>query len=150
MTDTILILLEEDHKKVQNILEKLSETTENAIKTRQKFFLLLKDELTLHTKFEEEIFYPAVKEKADKNDELEDLIMEAYQEHHIVDVLLSEMESLECTDEAWTAKLTVLKENIEHHVKEEENDLFPKAKKILNASELKEMALQLKEWKKVS
>jgi iron-sulfur cluster repair protein YtfE (RIC family) len=141
MTDNILDLLKKDHEKVAKMLEKLADTTENAIKTREEIFAKLAAELSSHEKFEEEVFYPQIKNKTE-NAETEDLVDEAYQEHHVVDVLLAEMKSLSVDQETWTAKLTVLKENIEHHVDEEENALFPKAKKILNSEELQEMGAQ--------
>jgi iron-sulfur cluster repair protein YtfE (RIC family) len=146
--DTILTLLKEDHEKVADILEKLESITEKAVKKRGTLFSTLKNELSQHKKFEEEVFYPAIKEKVSKVAEAKNLVMEAYQEHHVVDVLIAEMEELDCSDEVWTAKLRVLKKNIEHHVEEEEGDLFPKVKKILTAKQLGEMGLQLKEWKK--
>jgi iron-sulfur cluster repair protein YtfE (RIC family) len=120
-------LLKADHKKVAGILEKIDETTERAVKTREELFTQLKTELDIHTRIEETIFYPALKDA----DETRDITLEAFEEHKVVKTLLGELESLGKDKEEWTAKFTVLKENIEHHVEEEEGEMFPKARKVL-------------------
>jgi len=120
-------LLKADHKKVAGILEKIEETTERAVKTREELFTQLKTELDIHTRIEETIFYPALKDA----DETRDITLEAFEEHKVVKTLLGELESLGKDKEEWTAKFTVLKENIEHHVEEEEGEMFPKARKVL-------------------
>ena len=120
-------LLKADHKKVAGILEKIDETTERAIKTREELFTQLKTELDIHTRIEETIFYPALEEA----DETHDITLEAYEEHKVVKTLLNELEALGKDKEEWTAKFTVLKENIEHHVEEEEGEMFTKARKVL-------------------
>ena len=120
-------LLKADHKKVAGILEKIDETTERAVKTREELFTQLKTELDIHTRIEETIFYPALKDA----DETRDITLEAFEEHKVVKTLLGELESMGKDKEEWTAKFTVLKENIEHHVEEEEGEMFPKARKVL-------------------
>jgi iron-sulfur cluster repair protein YtfE (RIC family) len=120
-------LLKADHKKVAGILGKIDETTERAVKTREELFTQLKTELDIHTRIEETIFYPALKDA----DETRDITLEAFEEHKVVKTLLGELESLGKDKEEWTAKFTVLKENIEHHVEEEEGEMFPKARKVL-------------------
>jgi hemerythrin superfamily protein len=120
-------LLKADHKKVAGILDKIDETTERAVKTREELFTQLKTELDIHTRIEETIFYPALKDA----DETRDITLEAFEEHKVVKTLLGELESLGKDKEEWTAKFTVLKENIEHHVEEEEGEMFPKARKVL-------------------
>jgi len=120
-------LLKTDHKKVAGILEKIDETTERGVKTREELFAQLKSELDIHTRIEETIFYPALEEA----DETRDITLEAFEEHKVVKTLLGELESLGKDKEEWTAKFTVLKENIEHHVEEEEGEMFPKARKVL-------------------
>jgi iron-sulfur cluster repair protein YtfE (RIC family) len=147
MKTRIFDLLKADHKKVATLLAQLADTTTAAIKTREKLFKKLVEELNIHQKFEEEFFYPKIKQNTEKS-VIKDLVEEAYQEHHVVKGLLTEMQDLPVEDEVWTAKLTVLKENIEHHVQEEENDLFPKAEKTLDASQLEQMAGQFMQLKK--
>ena len=84
--------------------------------------------LQVHAGIEEQIFYPAYRE-ASGTKKGEDLTLEAYEEHRVADRLISELRALPNTDETWGAKLKVLKENLEHHIKEEETELFPKVKK---------------------
>jgi hemerythrin superfamily protein len=132
-------LLKADHKKVAGILEKLDSTTERGVKTREELFTQLKTELDAHTCIEETIFYPALEEA----DETRDLILEAFEEHRLVKQLLSELEKMSKDQEEWTAKFTVLKENIEHHVEEEEGELFPKARKVLSEEQAETLGTRL-------
>ncbi|MBY0462317.1 MAG: hemerythrin domain-containing protein [Alphaproteobacteria bacterium] len=140
----ILDLLKTDHNKVKEIISTLCETSNTAIKTQLKLFNTLKEELELHEKIEEIIFYPALK----KHQETKDLVLEAFEEHHVIDLILEELEKTEPKEENWKPKLTVLKENLEHHIKEEENDLFPKTKKVLDQTTLNEMGEKMLLMKK--
>lgn len=136
-------LLEKDHEKVSKLFEQLMETGETAVKTREKLFGQLKQELVAHTEAEEHVFYPALKDA----DPTHDLTLEAIEEHHVVDQLLEELESMPKDQEEWIAKLTVLKENVEHHVEEEESELFPKARKVLSDKQAKEMGTKVEQEK---
>src|SRR5512138_2428341 len=111
-------LLKTDHKTVANLLEQIDQTTERGIKTREELFARVKTELDIHAKIEEQIFYPALEEA----DETRDITLEAYEEHRLVKQLLSELESMSKDSEEWTARFSVLKENVEHHVEEEEGE----------------------------
>ncbi len=124
--------LVEDHKKVKGIIEQLLATSATAKKTRQDLLGSLKKELESHEALEEKLLYPALKQQKPTHD----MALEAYQEHHVVDVLLDELESLDFQDEAWKAKLRVLQENLLHHIREEEEQLFPKAAKTLDEGQL--------------
>ncbi|HEU0047448.1 MAG TPA: hemerythrin domain-containing protein [Nitrososphaera sp.] len=124
-------LLKEDHDKVAGIFEQLEPTTERGVKTREELFTRLKNELDVHTRIEEEIFYPALRDA----DQTHDIVLEAYEEHAVVKELLAELESLSKDDETWGAKLKVLQENVEHHVEEEEGEMFPEARKVLSTTE---------------
>lgn len=135
--------LKQDHDEVKSMLEKLSDTTERAEKTRQQTFERLKLELIAHSRAEEEVFYAALRE----HDDIRDDVLEGEQEHHMVDVLLEELSDLDVTDEQWTAKLTVLKEQIEHHVEEEEGELFKQAKKRLDDDQAEHLADEFKKHK---
>jgi hemerythrin-like domain-containing protein len=137
-------LLKEDHKKVAGILEKIDATTERGIKTREELFTQLKTELDIHAEIEETIFYPALKE----HDETRDITLEGIEEHRIVKELLAELESMAKDDEVWTAKMTVLKENIEHHVEEEEGEMFSKARKALSQEEIETLGTRMEAAKK--
>jgi hypothetical protein len=132
-------LLKKDHEKVSGILEKLDATTERGVKTREELFTQLKQELDVHARVEEEIFYPVLKEAS----ETEELTLEAYEEHNVVKQLLTELDELPKNDETWGAKLTVLKENVEHHVEEEEGELFKGAKKVLSQEQLEELGARM-------
>ena len=132
-------LLKADHKKVAGILEKLDSTTERGVKTREELFTQLKTELDVHAHIEETILYPALEEA----DETRDITLEAYEEHRLVKQLLAELESLGKDEEQWTAKFTVLKENIEHHVEEEEGEMFKKARKVLSKEEAEDLGARL-------
>lgn len=142
-------LLKADHKKVSGIFEKLDSTTERGVKTREELFTQLKTELDIHAQIEEQILYPVLKEA----EETHDITLEAYEEHSVVKTLLAELESLPKDDEMWGAKLTVLKENVEHHVEEEEGDMFKDARKVLSAEQIEELGNKLqaaKEQKKAA
>ena len=137
-------LLKKDHEKVSGILEKLDATTERGLKTREELFTQLKTELDIHAQIEEQILYPVLKELKETNE----ITLEAYEEHGVVKQLLSELEALPKDDEMWGAKLTVLKENVEHHVEEEEGDMFKDARKVLGTEQLEELGARLEEAKK--
>jgi hemerythrin-like domain-containing protein len=136
-------LLKNDHKKVAGLMDKIDESTERAVKTRDELFAQLKSELDIHAKIEETILYPVL-EKADTT---HDITLEAFEEHRIVKQLLSELESEPKDAEEWTAKFTVLKENVEHHVEEEEGEMFKKARKVLSDEELEALGARLEEAK---
>lgn len=132
-------LLKEDHKKVAAIFEKLEPTTERALKTREELFNKLNSELEVHTAVEEKILYPVLKKAA----ETRDITFEAFEEHHVIKELLEELSTTPKDTEEWTAKLAVLKENVEHHVEEEEGEMFKKARKILTDKEADELGAQM-------
>lgn len=137
-------LLKEDHKRVSAIFEKLEPTTERALKTREELFTKLKNELDIHTQIEEQIVYPVLKQE----EETRDITLEGIEEHRVVKTLLKEMEALPVDTEEWTAKLTVLKESVEHHVEEEEGDMFPKARKALSKEQIEELGARIEAAKK--
>lgn len=136
-------LLKTDHEKVAGLLEKIDGTTERALKTREELFTQLKTELDIHAQIEETILYPVL-EKANPT---HDITLEAYEEHRLVKQLLSELESDPKDSDEWTAKFTVLKENIEHHVEEEEGEMFKKARKVLSEDELETLGERMEEAK---
>ncbi|MDQ3172711.1 MAG: hemerythrin domain-containing protein [Acidobacteriota bacterium] len=136
-------LLKSDHEKVAGILEKLEGTTERALKTREELFTQLKTELDIHAGIEEKIFYPVL----EKAEESRDITLEAFEEHRLVKQLLGELEAEVKDDEKWTAKFTVLKEQIEHHVEEEEGEMFKKARKVLSKEEIEELGARMEKAK---
>jgi hemerythrin-like domain-containing protein len=137
-------LLKEDHQKVSGIFQQLEPTTERAEKTRTELFARLRDELDVHARIEETIFYPAIKQAA----ETREIVLEGFEEHHVVKMLLKELEAVPVDTEQWTAKLKVLQENVEHHVEEEEGEMFQKARQVLSEEDINRLGAQMEEEKK--
>ena len=138
-----LEMLKKDPETVKDILDQLEDTTERASKKRSELFARLQQELTDHETIEEEIFYPALRE----HEEAREIVNEAYEEHQVVDYVLEDMSELEPSDEAWSAKLSVAKENILHHIKEEEGEMFKRAREAFDKTELEDLAVQMEERK---
>jgi hemerythrin-like domain-containing protein len=137
-------LLKEDHQKVNGIFNQLEPTTERAEKTRTELFARLKGELDVHARIEETIFYPAIKQEA----ETREIVLEGFEEHHVIKMLLKELEALPVDTEQWTAKLKVLQENVEHHVEEEEGEMFQKARQVLTEEQINQLGARMEEEKK--
>jgi hypothetical protein len=95
----------------------------------------VKQELEVHEQIEEEIFYPALKD----HPKTRELTLEAYEEHHVVDMVMAEIEGVAYQDETWGAKFTVMKENLEHHIEEEEGEMFKQAKQVFDKDELTQL-----------
>jgi hemerythrin superfamily protein len=114
-------MLRNDHKKVKGLFEEF-EQAEDAT-TKQRIVETALMELEVHSKLEEELIYPAI--RAEVGDD--DLMDEALEEHHVVHGLLGELKKMKARDERYDAKFTVLAENVRHHIKEEESEMFPKA-----------------------
>jgi hemerythrin-like domain-containing protein len=138
-----IALLEADHRKVKALLAELESTTERGVKIRTELFATIKGELTLHEVVEEEIFYPALK----SHPKARDIVLEASEEHHVVDLLMGELEALDVSDETWGAKAIVMKENIEHHIEEEEGEMFTQARRVFDRKELDDLGTQMAERK---
>jgi hemerythrin superfamily protein len=136
-------LLKTDHDKVKAIFKELGETTERALKTRGDLFSTLKSELTIHSDAEETYFYPRLA----LAEETHELTVESLEEHRLVKTLLAELDADDKGTEQWAAKLKVLQENVEHHVKEEEGTLFKKAKKILSKEDAESIAEEIETFK---
>lgn len=142
-----ITLLKQDHQKVKKLMEELEKTTERGVKTREELFAKLLAELTVHEKIEEEVFYPAVKERAETK-KVEELIAESYEEHHFVNVVAAEIERTPYDAEEWGAKFKVMMENIEHHAfEEEEGKLFPKVQRAFSKAELEDLGTRMLELK---
>jgi hemerythrin-like domain-containing protein len=134
-----IAMLKADHVKVKRLLNELESTTERGVKTRSELFATIKGELTIHEVIEEEIFYPALK----THPRAKDIVLEGYEEHHVVDQLMGELESLDVSDETWGAKAKVMKENIEHHIEEEEGEMFPQARRVFDEQELEDLGARM-------
>lgn len=122
-------LLKADHRKVEKLFSQLESASGQA---KMRVFEQIKTELELHTHIEESIFYPAL----EKPKQTHDLTLEAYEEHDVVKKLLRELSRAKTPNEEWEAKAKVLQENVEHHVEEEENELFVKAEAALSEEQI--------------
>jgi len=120
-------MLKHDHDKVKDLFDRIEKAEHQAEK--KKIAKQALEELRIHAALEEEIFYPAVREHMAKN-EMNDIMNEADEEHHVAKVLIAELTSMDGTGDHFEAKFTVLAENVRHHIKEEENDMFPKVKAL--------------------
>jgi hemerythrin superfamily protein len=142
-----LNLLEQDHQKVKKLMSEIEKTTERGVKTREQLFSKLVTELTVHERIEEEIFYPAVKERATSK-QLEELVNESYEEHHFVDIVKAEIENTPFDSEQWAAKFKVMMENVEHHAfEEEEGKMFPRVRRAFKKDELEDLGVKMEELK---
>jgi hemerythrin-like domain-containing protein len=130
-------MLKQDHDAAKKLMEELAETTERAVKTRERVWTKLLKDLTIHENVEEEIFYPALKAKDVK--ELNAIVLEALEEHHLVDDIVEQLEDTPFDDEHWTAKFKVTKENVEHHIEEEEGEMFKLVRQTFSRDELEEL-----------
>jgi hemerythrin-like domain-containing protein len=138
-----LTLLREDHEKVKKLLNRLEETTERGVKIRTELFATIKGELTVHETIEEEIFYPELK----GHPKAKDIVLEGFEEHHVVDLLMGELEEMDVDDETWGAKAIVMKENIEHHIEEEEGEMFKAARQVFDRQELEDLGRRMEQRK---
>jgi hemerythrin-like domain-containing protein len=135
-------LLIADHEKVKDILGQLSESTDRAIKKRTELLDKLEMEITIHTRLEEEILYPAFKAAGGK--EQEEMYYEAKEEHRTVDSLvLPDLKTTDPSKPEFAGRVKVVKELLEHHIKEEESEMFPQAKKLLGKARLDELGEQM-------
>jgi hemerythrin superfamily protein len=136
-------LLKEDHKKVRALLSELTDTTKRAEKTRTELLAKIAKEIEVHTKIEEEIFYPAFKDAAGEGDD-EALYFEAIEEHRCAgDLVLPDLLATDVTSDKFSGRAKVLKELIEHHAGEEEKEMFPKARELLGNEMLRELGAKM-------
>jgi hemerythrin superfamily protein len=139
-----LSLLREDHRQVEKLFGRFEETTSRAHKTRNELVRKMIRELSAHAAIEEQFFYPLVRKAAA---ELDDTVLEALEEHHVVKWTLSELDGMDAADERFGPKVNVLIESVRHHVKEEERELFPAVKAAVSRDSLQEMGRLLEEAK---
>ena len=139
-------MLKDDHDAVKKLLGELERTTERGVKTREELFTRIKSDLTVHEIIEEEIFYPALKE----HPRAKEIVLEAYEEHNVVDTLMGEISALPFDDEKWGAKAKVMKENIEHHIEEEEGEMFRKARQVFDEAELEDLGRRMEQRRKAA
>jgi hemerythrin superfamily protein len=135
-----LKLLKDEHDEVKALFKKIEKAEGN---DAARLWADIKSRLTLHEELEETLFYPQLK----KDDTTNDIVLEAYQEHHVMDLLIGEISALKPSAEEWHPKVTVLMENTEHHIEEEEGELFPKVRKIWDTDKREQVGRKMQEMK---
>ncbi|RKH62872.1 hemerythrin domain-containing protein [Corallococcus llansteffanensis] len=135
-----LELLKQQHEEVSKLFKKYEKLADHADEERQEFFEQIADRLGAHAKIEELYFYPAL-----KKEDTEDDLREAVEEHLVVKRLIADLISMDASDEEFDAKMKVLQENVEHHVEEEEKELFKSARKLLSKEQLEDLGIQMEE-----
>jgi hemerythrin superfamily protein len=130
-------LLQRDHAKMKTLLTRA--TTANGEERREDLLSELRSHLVAHERMEEEVFYPPLRDTPKTHD----IVLEGYEEHHVADLILDELLETPADTDVWHAKMKVLQESLEHHIHEEEDDMFKKARKVLSESELEELGTRM-------
>ncbi len=145
----VIELLKKDHETVSALFKSFESAKEAEQEDScEQIAREICQELTVHATVEEELFYPVVDAKAQGQDEdTEDQVKEADEEHRLVKALVGEIEAMTSEDDHFEAKVKVLKDVVDHHVEEEEGELMPKAKKLLSKQELEEIGAEIESRK---
>ncbi len=142
-----IVLLKDDHKTVEKLFKQFEKAGDEAHKEKAKLVKQIVEELTVHAFIEEQHFYPAARARVP---ETEDHVLESLEEHHIVKWVCSELYGMDPTDERYDAKVTVLAENVRHHVEEEEQEWFPEVRRGLGRKALQELGATMEKAKKTA
>ncbi|WP_433716046.1 hemerythrin domain-containing protein [Nocardia sp. CA-084685] len=145
MSTDAIVLLRDDHKAIRKLFREFEKAEQDAYATKGRVVDKIIEALTVHTYIENECMYPEVRKLAP---DLEDDILESYEEHHVADLLVGELATMKPEDERFTAKTTVLIESVDHHIDEEENEWFPKVREELGRKQLQEIGARMIELKK--
>ena len=150
-----IALLKADHREVESLFKQFEKLGDRAMKQKEKIVQKIIRELAVHAAIEEMLFYPTVrmaaaKAKTKSTAEAGDMVLESLEEHHIVKWTLSELEKMKPDEERYEPKVKVLMESVQHHVEEEEEELFPKVRKLLNAKMLEELGERMQKAKKLA
>ena len=145
MTTDAIVLLKDEHKQIRKAFRDFEKAGPNAYAAKGHAVDRMIELLTVHTFIENEVMYPRVRELLP---DLEDDVLESYEEHHVADVLVLELSTMKPEDERFTAKTTVLIENVEHHMEEEEKEWFPKVRAGLGRTVLQEIGAEMAELRK--
>ncbi|MFJ7214743.1 hemerythrin domain-containing protein [Amycolatopsis sp. NPDC098790] len=140
MSTDAIVLLKNDHKTVEKLFKEFEKAGEEAYGEKRRIADSIIEELTVHAYIEEEIFYPAAREAVP---ETKDHVLESVEEHHVVVWMLSELLGMDPKDETFDAKVTVLTENVRHHVEEEEDEWFPEVRSALGRKKLQELGQRM-------
>jgi len=147
MSTDAIVILKDDHKRVRSLFKRFQGSSPEALSARGKIVDEIIQELTVHTYIENEVMYPQVRALVP---ELEQDVLESYEEHHVADLLVMELMALAPDAEHFQAKTTVLIEIVSHHMDEEENLWFPKVRSALGRKQLTTIGEQLLESKKTA
>src|SRR5688500_12607941 len=142
MSSDAIVMLKDDHKEILRAFREFEGAGDEALATKGKLVDRIIELLTVHTYIENEVMYPRVRELVP---DLEDDVLESYEEHHVADVLVMELAGMQPEDERFTAKATVLIENVRHHIEEEEAEWFPQVRDALGRKKLQEIGAELAE-----
>jgi hemerythrin superfamily protein len=143
-TDAI-VHLKDDHKEIRRLFREFEKAGDDAHQTQGRLVDQMIELLTVHTYIENEVMYPRVRELLP---DLEDDVLESYEEHHVADVLVMELSGMKAGDERFRAKTMVLIESVRHHIEEEEEEWFPKVRAGLGRKQLQELGERLLDAKK--
>jgi hemerythrin superfamily protein len=145
MSTDAIVILKKDHQEVRKLFRRFEAAGDDATATKAAVVEKILEALTVHTYIENEVMYPRVRELVP---DLEDDVLESYEEHHVADVLCMELAALSPDNERFDAKVTVLIEIVEHHVEEEEDEWFPKVRDALGRKQLQEIGVELEAARK--
>jgi hemerythrin-like domain-containing protein len=145
MSTDAIVLLKEDHKEIRRLFREFEKAGDSAVKRKGKIVDQILEALTVHTYLENECMYPRVRELLP---DLEDDVLESYEEHHVADVLCVELAAMDPQNERFDAKTTVLIENVSHHMDEEEQEWFPQVRAGLSRKQLQEIGARMIELRK--
>jgi len=147
MSTDAIVLLKDDHKEIKRLFREFEQAGERATKTKGATAEKILEALTVHTYLENEILYPEVRRLLPS---VEDDVLESYEEHHVADVLCVELSLMKPEDERFDAKMTVLIENVSHHIDEEEGEWFPKVREGIGRKQLQEIGERMLESRKTA
>lgn len=140
MSTDAIVMLKNDHQEIRRTFDAFEKAGDNAFATKERLVEKMIELLTVHTYLENEVMYPRIRELLPA---LEDDVLESYEEHHVADVLVVELSAMKATDERFTAKTTVLIENVRHHIEEEEENWFPQVRDGLGRKALQEIGAEM-------
>ena len=140
MSTDAIVLLKNGHKEIRKLFRDFQKAGDQAFVEKGKLVKRMIELLTVHTYIENEVMYPRIRELLP---DLEDDVLESYEEHHVADVLVMELVAMKPSDERFDAKTTVLIENVRHHIEEEEDEWFPKVREGLGRKQLQEIGAEM-------
>ena len=145
MSTDAIVMLKNDHKEIEKAFRAFEKAGDKAVKEKERVVKKIIELLTVHTYIENEVMYPRVR---DLMPEVEDDVLESYEEHHVADLLVMELVTMKPKDERFDAKTTVLIENVRHHIEEEEQEWFPQVREKLGRKQLQDIGAEIEQARK--